>query len=164
MRLLTNLGVVLLLVANPLSAQDVSAPTAHDSAVRRALLDIRPQTVLRVRTTGFPKDGRFEGLERDTLLLATDIELRKIPTATINEVYTRYRQVGRGAGIGAATGGVIFGLLGIVAINVFCDSPGGCKSDYPAAIGWFGAVGAAGGALIGSGIGALTFGYRRVFP
>lgn len=148
----------------PLRAQDVSAPIAHDSAVRRALLDIQPQTVLRVRTTGFPKDGRFQGLERDTLLLATDTELRRIPTGTINEVYTGYRQIGRGALIGGATAGVILGVLGIFAVQAFCDSPRGCRNDYPTAFVFFGGVGAAGGALIGAGIGALNFGWRRIFP
>lgn len=79
-------------------------------------------------------------------------------------MYTGYRQVGRGALIGGATAGVILGVLGIFAVQAFCDSPRGCRSDYPTAFLWFGGVGAAGGALIGAGIGALNFGWRRIFP
>jgi hypothetical protein len=160
----SHLAFVLLLFGAPLRAQQEVTRTQHDSALARALTDLPRETILRVRTTGFPKDGRFQSLERDTLLLATDVELRKIPTATINEVYTRYRQVGRGALIGGATGGVILGVLGIFAVQVFCESPGGCRNDYPTAFFWFGGVGAAGGALIGAGIGALNFGWRRIFP
>jgi len=107
----------------------------------------------------------LERCDGDTLVLSVNgADSRKLPTTAITEVLIRQRQTTHGAVVGAATVGIIFGLLGAAAVGAFCDIPAGCKDRYPAAIVFSVAVGAGSGALIGAGIGSLSFGWRRVFP
>ena len=149
-----------------LRAQDPIPTSRSDSVMLAALRALSPQTVVRLRTgRGFPVDGQLLRVERDTVVMTTDgAQLRKVPATAVTEVFTRYRQFGRGAIIGGVTGGVVVGLLGIAAVAGFCEQPDGCKGDYPTAFFFGGAIGGSAGALIGAGIGALTFGWRRIFP
>jgi hypothetical protein len=162
-----RLCVASILLVWPLSvgAQQPVASSARDSALAAALLRLPSRAHLRVRTSGFPIDGRLERYAGDTLVLDVNgADSRKLPTTAITELLVRHRQTAHGAVVGAATVGIIFGLLGAAAVGAFCEVPSGCKDDYPTAIIFFGAVGAGSGALVGAGIGSLTFGWRRVFP
>lgn len=161
------LCVALILLAWPQStrAQQPVVSSGRDSALAAVLLRLPPRAELRVRTSGFPIEGRLERYAGDTLVLGENgADSRKLPTAAITELLIRQRQTAHGAVVGAVTAGIIFGLLGAAAVGAFCDIPSGCKDRYPAAIVFSGAVGAGSGALIGAGIGSLTFGWRRVFP
>jgi hypothetical protein len=166
MMLRVSLACIAVLFPTALRAQDPIPTARSDSAMLAALRALSPQTVVRLRTgRGFPIDGELERVESDTVVMRTQgAQLRKVPATSVTEVFTRYRQVGRGAIIGGVAGGVVIGLLGIAAVAGFCEQPDGCKNDYPTAFFFGGAIGGSAGALIGAGIGALTFGWRRIFP
>jgi hypothetical protein len=162
-----RLCVASILLVWPLSAQAQQpvAPSGRDSALAAVLLRLPSRAQLRVRTSGFPIEGRLERYAGDTLVVSVNgADSRKLPTTAITELLIRQPQTAHGAVVGAATVGIIFGLLGAAAVGAFCDIPSGCKDRYPAAIIFSGAVGAGSGALIGAGIGSLSFGWRRVFP
>jgi hypothetical protein len=156
-----------ILLVCPLStqAQLPVASSGRDSVLAAVLLRLPSRAELRVRTSGFPIEGRLERYVGDTLVLGVNrAGSRKFPTAAITELFIRQRQTAHGAVVGAVTVGIIFGLLSGVAVSAFCDIPGGCKDRYPTAIISSAAVGAGSGALIGAGLGSLSFGWRRVFP
>jgi hypothetical protein len=149
----------------PAQAQPPATSAGRDSALATVLERLRPRAELRVGMSGFSIEGRLERYAPDTLvLLVSGVDARRLQTASITELLIRRRQTAKGAVVGAVTGGIIFGLLSAAALGAFCEQPSGCKGDYPTVILFGGAAGAGGGALIGAGIGSLTFGWRRIFP
>ena len=78
-------------------------------------------------------------------------------------MWIRKSNVRRGAVIGGLIGATTLTALGIVLVNGLCDVDS-CADDYPTVVVAGLSIGGAGGALLGAGVGALTPGWRRLFP
>lgn len=162
-----NLFIACSLLAGPLSlrAQVAGTSPGRDSAAAAILASLPPRAEVRVRTSGFPIEGRLARSGGDTLVVVLrGGEMRQLPMGAIRELAVRQRRTAHGAAVGAVTVGIVFGLLGAVAVDAFCDLPSGCHDRYPQAIVVAAGFGAGAGALIGAGIGSLSSGWRRVFP
>jgi hypothetical protein len=155
----------ILLARAPAQAQLPITSSGRDSAVAAVLSSLPPRAEVRVRTSGFPIEGRVDDYAGDTLVvIVRGAEKQKLPLGSITELDVRQRHTAHGAAVGAVTVGVVFGLLSTVAVSAFCDLPSGCHERYPRAIVVSAGFGAGVGALVGAGIGSLSSNWRRVFP
>ena len=64
----------------------------------------------------------------------------------------------------AGVGGFALGTFGVLLVNGLCESAKGCSSDAFGAAIWGGAIGAAGGGVLGAGIGFLVKRWERIDP
>jgi hypothetical protein len=156
------LPALTLLPRRPLPAQMSVAPRSG-AAVAAARLPAG--ATVRVAATGVRVTGRVSYAGPDTLVLAPrDGAVARLALAGVDTLWRAGRATGRGAVIGAITGGVALAGLGVLLAQGLCDVPGGCGDDtWRAALGG-GALGAAGGALLGAGFGSLKRTWRRVYP
>jgi hypothetical protein len=159
MRRLFATVVLSSVLASPLAGQAVA-----DARVAAAARALRTESSIRIATTGRRVEGRFLRAESDSLALRTAAGERHIALAAVDTLWERQRGTGRGALIGAAVGGVALAAFGVFIVSALCDSGDGCGSDYPRVIGVGLVLGGAGGALVGSGVGALTHRWRRLYP
>jgi len=108
--------------------------------------------------------GRVRSASRDTLVLAMrDGAEVRLALAGVDTLWRAGRATGRGAGIGAIAGGVVLAALGVGLAQGLCDY-GGCADDTWKAALAGGALGVAGGAVLGAGLGSLARTWRRVYP
>jgi hypothetical protein len=83
--------------------------------------------------------------------------------ADVDTVWRATPATKQGAVTGAVIGGFALATFGVLAVSALCETDGGCGTDV-VRIGVAGGVlGAAGGALLGAGIGSLAHTWRRVY-
>lgn len=161
------IGGALLITSHTVQAQaertDSTAP-GIDQPIVRALTRLNPNTQVRVRTASTIIEGSYSGFNEHGLLLQGARIGLPIPLSSIDEMWKRSRSPLQGALIGGAIGGVLVGAFGVLVVAGFCEQPNGCSGDYPTAILFGGAIGAAGGGLIGAGIGSLVKRWERIHP
>lgn len=143
----------------------LAAPLVRGTAQTSSALE--PGLRVRVTAPALGLDRReavVEALRRDTLVLRTEATIA-IPETSLAriEIYGgRHGHPWRGAGIGALSGLVVGGTIGFIACeNYTVNTPtgvGNCLDSHEGAqiilLAGLG-IGAAGGALLGLGIGAL---------
>lgn len=156
---------LLLLVAIGATTRPSGAQEDAPVGEMAALSSIPQGTVMRVHTRG---GGRLEGLlvkvEADTLVLAAAGAEHRIPAARLETVWARGRQTRRGATLGAAVAGGAALLYGAwFGWLVAGTGDGGSEEAAGIALG-SGALGAAGGALVGGIIGSTITRWYRVYP
>jgi hypothetical protein len=87
-----------------------------------------------------------------------------VPFTTIEEMWKQGRSAGRGALIGAGIGAALVGGFGVFLASALCESSDGCRGDQ-VGVGLYGAaMGAAGGGLLGAGLGALVRRWVHIYP
>jgi len=167
----------LLLASALLLPSLAAAQTPPDTAsgpraarVRAALAQVPPGEQVRVAPlpAGLPPSFRLHEVMRDTLVLRTNVsgERFRLALADVEQVDVRSgSQAGKGARIGAGVGAAALGALSALFIRALCDIPD-CSFGRDE---WNGvlagaALGGAGGALLGAGIGSLVPRWRQLVP
>ena len=155
------------LLALPAEAQTERLQTSspgNDDAFIRALSQVPQNTKVRIRTGPTFLEGSYIGFNEQGVLLQSPPTSSPIPFASIDEMWRRTRSSLQGALIGGAIGAVLVGTFGILVVRGFCESSDGCSDDYPTAALFGGAIGAAGGGLLGAGVGLLVMKWKRIHP
>ena len=119
---------------------------------------------------GRTMSGRFIGASADSLFLTADNRAAPavgIPLADVGVVRERQSNTGRGASIGAMSGGIALGAFGLLMGSYVATINGEDYSDVApivtlTAVGL--AAGGLAGGLLGVGVGALTSSYRTIWP
>ncbi|HUQ79675.1 MAG TPA: hypothetical protein VM076_00985 [Gemmatimonadaceae bacterium] len=154
------LPALALLPRAPLPAQTPGAPSGAAVAVAR----LPAGATVRAALAGARFTGRVRTSRADTLVLALrDGAAKSLPFAGVDTIWQAGRATGRGAAIGAIAGGVVLAALGVAIAQGLCEY-GGCGDDTRKAALGGGALGVAGGAVLGAGIGSLKRTWRRVYP
>lgn len=119
---------------------------------------------VRVTTDGTTSEGKVSEIRGDSLWLSSKGSRIGISMSTVDSAWTLERRWGKGAVIGAITGGVVLGALVGLAYQGFCESSVCPVSEAvgPALLG--GVMGAASGMAIGAGAGWLVKGWKRRLP
>lgn len=156
------------LAAAPAVAQPVAPTPAGAAPVRAAAIANLPAGVpVRVAVRAGRLAGRFQRVAADTVLVGVDAAATaRVAVADVDTLWARTgRGTGRGAKIGAKLGGVALGGFAVFLFNALCDT-GNCEfgRDEWTGVAVVTAVGAAGGALVGAGVGSLVRTWRRVYP
>ena len=117
----------------------------------------------RISSAGRSTEGKVAWVGRDSVTLVSGDHTVTVPVFASDTVWTRHRQAGKGAIIGATFGGLAFGaLLGTLAAGL-CESDD-CSRAFPGGFVVGGVIGAGSGGLVGAGIGSLVQKWRRVRP
>jgi hypothetical protein len=153
-RLLQIVVLLVMVVAGEVSAQ----------GPRAALQQVGTGKLVRVATDGQRVQGRITAIEGDNLILSIDDRARPVVIAEIDTLWRRRGAHGKGAVIGGVIGAAAFtGFLHFV-VTIACESSDGCPGDRRRAWGYGLALGGAGGALLGAGIGGLFNRWERLEP
>ncbi|HEV8380964.1 MAG TPA: hypothetical protein VGQ29_05225 [Gemmatimonadales bacterium] len=106
-------------------------------------------------------EARLVGVDSNPIVLRFAQSPQSVPISSINSLWVRRRGTARGALIGGiVVGSVSLGLLSLVCVAL--GEGEGCNSWGYVTAGTV--VGAAGGALVGAGVGILIPRWRRVDP
>ncbi len=136
-------------------------PVHSDSSravIMAALARVGPSSFLRVHAAGFGRlEGRVTGRSDTALVFRADTSITLVPLTGIDSVWARESRAGQGAFVGVLTGGLIGGVLTVIAGSgePFCGGdegncdPKGLLFAKGALVG--GAFGALLGAVVGSG-------------
>jgi hypothetical protein len=161
------LAGAILIIGTPAQSQtdrsQSTIPSADDPLVR-TLSRLDPNTRVRVRTGPTIIEGDYTGFSDQGVLLRNAPDASAIPFSSIDEMWKRSRSTLRGAIVGGAFGAVLVGTFGVLLVQGLCESSDGCSNDYPTAALFGGAIGAAGGGILGAGIGALVKRWQRIHP
>jgi len=152
------LVLAVLLAAAPLAAQ---APERTPATV---LPTIKPGSRLRIEAGNALMTGKLDSLTADRLVINGADGRSSIPINTINTVWVRHGHGAKGAQIGGVIGAVVTTAFFHLIVSGLCDSTDGCHRDHVRAWGYGIAIGGAGGALIGAGVGSLVQGWERKAP
>jgi hypothetical protein len=115
---------------------------------------------VRVSAYGTRIQGSWRQLTTDSVAVAE----RRLALTAVDTLWISRRAIGRGARIGALVGAGALGLFGYWFASGFCYVGTSCVGENAVVAGAGVLVGAAGGALIGAGIGATTVEWRIAFP
>jgi hypothetical protein len=157
----SHLAATLLLGA---LTQVAPAQTTVDPRLTAAVSALRPNSSIRVASSGTRVDGRFLNATSESLLLDTTDGNQSVRLIRVDTLWTRQRATGRGAVIGAVVGGVTLAALAGVIVGGLCESPEGCHGDYAPFMGAGLVVGGSVGAVLGATIGALSHRWGRRYP
>jgi len=154
MKLAATLSFMLLLSAPGLAQE----PRTADAA----LTPLAPRgKVVRLRTDQARIIGRLIAAERGAVTLDTEDGSRVVAMQGIDTVWVRNRAWKTGAIVGGAVGMVALGVFAGLVVHATCETSQ-CGT-FEAALGG-GALGLAGGALLGAAIGAAFPKWSRRFP
>lgn len=163
-----NLIVVLIMTtvsnSTSLSAQTNTSSTARVVASILNVEKVHLGSTMRVKTAGKTSEGKVSEIRGDSLWLLSRGNRVGISVSTVDSAWTLERRWGKGAMIGAISGGVLLGALVGLAYQGFCESKVCPVSEAvgPALLG--GVIGAAYGMAIGAGTGWLVKGWKRRLP
>ena len=144
----------------PVAAHGQQVSSTADPQLAATLGALRPQSRVRIITQAV-HIGTYRAYDADSVRLDQREGARLIALRDIRSVSRSTRKAGKGAVIGAITGGLLVGAMGYGLSRAFCDSSN-CDPEVAAAM-YGAAIGGAGGAVIGAGIGALVPGWRVVY-
>ncbi|HUQ20599.1 MAG TPA: hypothetical protein VM099_13375 [Gemmatimonadaceae bacterium] len=161
------LAGAILLASVPIQSQAQGAQTPAPNLelpIVRTLSRLEANTRVRVRTGPTIIEGNYTGFNPQGVALRGASVASPIPLESIDEMWKRSRSTVQGAIAGGVTGAILVGAFGVLVVSGFCEQPDGCRGDYPTAIFFGGAIGAAGGGLLGAGIGSLVKRWERIHP
>ena len=158
----------LLLAIALLLRPDCSALAQDADSLRTSREDVaaglRTGDLVRVlRTGGAQIQGVLTEYEWPELHLSLGAEPAVVLLPEIEALWVRGPAAKQGALIGALTGVVVGGAMGLFVGEVICDTPD-CQASTPGAIATFGAVGAALGAGGGVLVGLVVRRWDARFP
>ena len=150
-----------LVLALALAAREV-AGQEHTAgrALAARLAVVRTGTTVRVALGARRLEGQLVSATSDSLYFRTFT----VPGAHLDAAWIRGRSTARGAWAGGVIGGVSGALLLRALVLGLCDTADRCAEDELPALGIGFALGGAGGAVVGAGIGAFVPRWRRVKP
>lgn len=155
------LMVVMFVLPSQGSAQAI--PTRESSV---GALEAGQRVRIRVRAAdALSIEGVFLGLEGRDMLLSTSRaeQAQRVPVDRLEALWVGKRATGKGALIGAITGGVLGIGFGLFIGEVLCDDPD-CRANTLEAAGLVGAFGTGIGAAAGALIGSLLWVWSAVWP
>ena len=152
-----QLIVIGLALANllPLSgiAQDSTPEKDEQQKRSEAIARLKPGRLVRIHAQNIGEIvGKYHSSNPDSLFISKDTVKSGVPVSDIEALWVR----GRATGKGAVVGGIVVGAFGTIIGIAVNSSEGffGCSGDCPEFILLCGIVGAAGGGLVGAGIGS----------
>jgi hypothetical protein len=152
-------AVMLVLSLPPLAG----AQTPASPELRRVVNAIRPNTLLRIETTGI-HTGALLGKSADSLLLQESAGSIQLGIVDIRSIAESQRHVRRAAIIGGIIGGVGFGVIGLIAGGGVCSSNSNCKTTHLGGFAAGGVLGLIGGTIGGAAVGLSQRGWRFLYP
>lgn len=154
-----QLGAAMLLLALPRAgaAQDAANPD-----LRRAIDAIRPNTLVRIETTGI-HIGPLLSKSADSVLLGKSDGPKRLAIVDIRTVAESRRNVKRGAIVGGIIGGIGFGAIGLLSGGAICKTSD-CKTTHLGGLVAGGLLGLIGGSLGGAAAGFMQHGWRFLYP
>ncbi len=140
-----------------------SSQEAGGARLQAVLEQLVPDQRLRIETGDGEAtvEGRYLGMEDDSLLLGTGARGVSMPTAEIERLWTRGRSTARGALVGGGAGLVLGAVYGALISEVTCAESSCTTLGLVAAVG---GVGAASGAALGALVGLAIPRWRLRFP
>lgn len=159
-RLISGFGLAVLLLAAAGSRAE-GQDTARVTAVRA----LTPGQRIRVDLRRAGRDqGRFVAANDTAVTLTRDGVSAALPLADLERLWVRGRATARGALIGGGAGALVGIVYGLLISQVACEpvDGGDCTAAEVALL--TGALGGAGGAVIGAGVGYAIPIWRLRFP
>jgi hypothetical protein len=155
-----QLGVAMLLLALPRSgaAQDAANPE-----LRRVIDAIRPNTLLRIETSGI-HTGPFLSKSADSVVLRESDGPKRLAIVDIRSVAESQHNVRRSAIVGGIIGGIGFGALGLLSGGAVCKTGSDCQTTHLGGLAAGGLLGILGGSLGGAAAGFIQHGWRFLYP
>jgi len=140
------------------------AGVTHADVVAVRLMPLDTHTRVRVfEGEHAAVEGTFGGSTSDTMVVIRNSgDTTRVPLSSVHSVWKQSRSAGTGAIIGGSIAGAVGAGLGILLVAGLCEQSSGCGSDYLPVATYVGAVGAAGGAVIGGAIGFLVKRWVRI--
>ena len=149
--------------AHAQSAQQLLTGVTRAEALAGSVGRLAPRTRMRVVTDNATTEGSFSGTTGGAMFLTSSAgDTTAISLGDVKGMWKETRSIRRGAAIGAGFGGMILGSFGLLVVGGLCESSSGCHGDYVPAFLFAGSVGAAGGGILGAGLGALVKHWVRV--
>jgi hypothetical protein len=149
----------MLLLALPRTgaAQDAANPE-----LRRVIDVIRPNTLLRIETSGI-HTGPLLGKSADSVLLGESDGPKRHAIADIRTVAESQHHVRRGAILGGIFGAIGLGALGLIAGGGVCNTSD-CNSTHLGGLAAGGLIGLIGGSVGGAAAGFMQRGWQFLYP
>lgn len=156
------IGIVLLGVLTPMAlCQTADNPRPQ---LVSSILPLKAGVTVRVAEGGKRGDWQFVRMARDSVTLSSTFGGRRVALGDIDTLWVRRGGSSRGAIIGAIVGGFVFSGLTLALASSLCESPSGCRDEYPKAVVVGLVVGGWGGAFLGAGIGTFRPQWKRLYP
>ena len=141
-----------------------AAQEAANPELQRALDAIRPNTLLRIETTGI-HTGPFVSKSADSVLLRESDGSKQLAIVDIRTVAESRHNVKQGALVGGMIGGIGFGVIGLLAGGAVCKTgDNNCKTTHLGGLVAGGVLGLIGGSLGGAAAGFMQQGWRFLYP
>jgi hypothetical protein len=150
-------AMVLLALPRAGAAQDAASPE-----LSRAVDAIRPNTLLRIETTGI-HTGPLLSKSADSVLLGESGGPKQLAIADIRTIAESRRHVRQGAIVGGIIGGIGFGALGLLSGGAVCDSDAPCKTTHLGGLVAGGLLGLIAGSVGGAAAGFMQHGWRFLY-
>ena len=154
------------MLATSLEGQQVNrqAGVTHADVVAVSLMPLDTHTRVRVLVgQNSAVEGTFGGSTGDAMVVVRNSgDTTRVALSSVQSMWKESRSPGKGALIGASFAGALGAGFGILLVGGLCENSSGCRGDYLPVATYFGAMGAAGGAVIGGGIGFLVKRWVRI--
>jgi hypothetical protein len=132
--------------------------------VRQVINGIKPNTLLRIETSGI-HTGTFLSSSADSLLLREITGSVQLGIRDIRGIAQSQRYVIRDAVMGGIIGGIGFGAIGLITGGSVCGSGNiDCKDTHLGGLAAGGLLGLVGGTIGGAAIGLTQRGWRFIYP
>jgi hypothetical protein len=151
-------AMMLLALPRASAAQDAANPE-----LRRAIDAIRPNTLLRIETTGI-HTGPLVSKSADSVLLRESDGPKQLAIMDIRTVAESRRNVRQSAIVGGIIGGIGFGAIGLLSGGAICKTGDNCKTTHLGGLVAGGLLGLIGGSLGGAAAGFMQHGWRFLYP
>ncbi len=151
-KMMKQLIVIGLALAILLPLSGIAQDKDEQQKKLQAIARLKPGRLVRLHAQNLGEVvGKYHSSNTDSLFISVDMVERGVPISAIDALWVR----GRATGKGALIGGVVLGAFGtIVGIGLNSDDGFlGCEGDCPEIIPILGFAGAAGGGLVGAGVG-----------
>jgi hypothetical protein len=139
-----------------------AAQNAATSELRQVIGTIRPNTLLRIETTGV-HTGRLASTSSDSLVLREDAGPTQLGIVDIRSIAESQRHIRHDAIMGGIFGGVGFGAIGLITGGAVCGNSD-CQTSHLGGLVAGGVLGLIGGSIGGAAIGLTQRGWRFLYP
>jgi hypothetical protein len=150
-------------------ATEATSAAETNTALRKAIGNLRPQSEVRVGLSGSVTRGWLRHSTQDTLWIeSSGTGMTPVAVNRIDKLWSRENSAAQGAFIGGLLGALFLGAIGATADKVvndilfcdpaYCESSGGSNAAVGALVGGFG------GAVVGIVIGTRVRRWQSRYP